>query len=332
MAETLLEVDDLSIGFLTARGAVVPAASGVSMTVEAGQTLGLVGESGCGKSITLRALLGLVPYPGQVLAGSVKLNGRELLELSPKGWEKVRGQEISMILQDPTTSLNPVLSVGRQIREVLTRKRGLNRTDAEKEALHLLERVGIRSARERLKAYPHELSGGMRQRIMIALAIASRPKLLLADEPTTALDVTVQAQILELLADLRDEMQMGMLIVSHDIGVIAEVCNNVAVMYAGRVVERGQVDAVLDSPSHPYTEGLVRTLAEMAGARGRGDRVLQTLGGQPPLLTALPAGCYFEPRCPDRTPECTSFDMRLETVATDHSTACLIRQRQEAAR
>lgn len=331
MSTALLEVRDLSVGFLTAAGEVVPAASGVSLDLQPGRTLGLVGESGCGKSVTLRALLGLVPYPGQVLSGSIKLDGEELLDLSPKGWERVRGADVAMILQDPTTSLNPVFTVGDQVREVLRIKRGLGRAAAEKEAVGLLDRVGIRSPRERLSSFPHELSGGMRQRIMIAMAVASRPKLLLADEPTTALDVTVQAQILELLASLRDELQMGMLIVSHDVGVIAEVCDDVAVMYAGRVVERGAVDDVLDTAQHPYTAGLVRTLAEMESARGRGQRVLQTLGGQPPLLSALPPGCYFEPRCPERTSACSSFDMHLESVTGgSHATACLVRQLEES--
>jgi peptide/nickel transport system ATP-binding protein len=326
--EPVLRVEGLSVGFPTGSGAVALAADEVSFEVRPGRTLGLVGESGCGKSVTLRALMGLVQYPGDVLGGSARLDGDELLTLDERGWERVRGSRIAMILQDPMTSLNPLFTVGDQLVEVLRLKRGLARGAARSEAGALLERVGIRSARSRLTDYPHQLSGGMRQRVMIAIAIAARPRVLLADEPTTALDVTVQDQILQLLATLREELDMATILVSHDLGVIGQVCDDVAVMYAGRVVERGPVDAVLDHPCHPYTEGLAHAVAELGRQRRNGRRTLQTLGGQPPLLTDLPPGCSFAPRCRYRRPECETFDMHLDVALPEHGTACLLRQRE----
>jgi oligopeptide/dipeptide ABC transporter ATP-binding protein len=330
MSDPVLTVEDLSVGFPTRSGNVGLAASGVGFEVRAGRTLGLVGESGCGKSVTLRALMGLVQYPGEVLGGSARLDGEELLALDDDGWERVRGSRIAMIFQDPMTSLNPVLTVGDQLVEVLRINRGMARAAARAEAAALLDRVGIRGAGRRLADYPHQLSGGMRQRVMIAIAIAGHPRLLLADEPTTALDVTVQDQILELLATLREELEMATILVSHDLGVIGQVCDDVAVMYAGRVVECGPVDDVLDHPRHPYTEGLAQAVAELGSKRRDGGRTLQTLGGQPPLLTDLPPGCSFAPRCRYRQPECEGFDMHLDVALPAHGTACLVRQREEA--
>jgi len=329
--EPVLRVEGLTIGFPTRDGGIGLAASDVSFELRPGRTLGLVGESGCGKSVTLRALMGLVQYPGELLGGSVALDGDELLALDERGWERVRGARVAMISQDPMTSLNPVFTVGDQLVEVLRAKRGMGRGAARAEAEALLDRVGIRAAGRRLSAYPHELSGGMRQRVMIAIAIAARPRVLLADEPTTALDVTVQDQILELLAELREELEMATILVSHDLGVVGQVCDDVAVMYAGRVVERGPVGDVLDRPRHPYTEGLAHAVAEL-GSRRRGDgRMLQTLGGQPPLLTDLPPGCSFAPRCRYRTAGCEAFDMRLDAPPPAHATACLVRQREAGA-
>ncbi len=328
MDEPVLRVEGLSVGFPTGSGAVALAADEVSFEVRPGRTLGLVGESGCGKSVTLRALMGLVQYPGEVLSGSARLDGDELLALDDHGWERVRGSRIAMILQDPMTSLNPLFTIGDQLVEVLRLKRGMARRAARSEAGALLERVGIRDARNRLADYPHQLSGGMRQRVMIAIAIAARPRVLLADEPTTALDVTIQDQILQLLATLRAELDMATILVSHDLGVIGQVCDDVAVMYAGRVVERGPVDAVLDHPRHPYTEGLAHAVAELGSQRRNGRRTLQTLGGQPPLLSDLPPGCSFAPRCRYRTPACQAFDMHLDVALPAHGTACLVRQRE----
>ncbi|GAB3616422.1 ABC transporter ATP-binding protein [Okibacterium endophyticum] len=328
-SDVMLEATGLSVGFPTSSGEVSYATRDVSIAVSRGRTLGIVGESGSGKSVTLRALLGLVPYPGQVVSGSVRLEGRELLTLSPREWERIRGQEIAMVLQDPTTSLNPTFTVGHQLSETLRLKCGVKRARLTAAAAELLDQVGIRSPRQKLKAFPHELSGGMRQRVMIAMAVAARPRVLLADEPTTALDVTIQDQILSLLADLSAEMDMATVIVSHDLGVITQLCDDVAVMYAGRVIERGDVDEVLDRPEHPYTEALVRTHAELAEGPGVGGRsLLHALGGQPPLLAELPKGCSFAPRCEYAQPECGDFDMRVDRALGEHGTACLVRQNE----
>jgi peptide/nickel transport system ATP-binding protein len=328
MSAPVLAVEDLTVGFPTRDGGIGLAADDVSFELQAGRTLGLVGESGCGKSVTLRALMGLVQYPGEVLGGSVRLDGEELLSCDERGWERVRGARMAMVFQDPITSLNPVFTVGDQLVEVLRAKRGMGRAAARAEAEALLDRVGIRSPRRRLADYPHQLSGGMRQRVMIAIAIAGQPRVLLADEPTTALDVTVQDQILELLATLQEELEMATILVSHDLGVIGQVCDDVAVMYAGRVVERGPVDAVLDHPRHPYTEGLAHAVAELSSQRRNGSRTLQTLGGQPPLLTDLPPGCSFAPRCRYREVGCEAFDMHLDAALPAHGTACRVRQRE----
>jgi peptide/nickel transport system ATP-binding protein len=322
----LLSVRGLSIGFPTRTEAVAMAADGVSFDAYAGRTLGLVGESGCGKSVTLRALVGLVAYPGQVVGGSAMLDGQDLLALEEKEWEQVRGSRIAMIFQDPMSSLNPLFTIGDQLCEVLRLKRGLRSGEAREEAVGLLDRVGIRSPASRIRDYPHQLSGGMRQRVMIALAIAARPLVLLADEPTTALDVTVQDQILALIAELREELNMATILVSHDLAVVGQVCDEIAVMYAGRVVERGPLDEVLDHPRHPYTEGLAQAVAQLQGTHRNGRQRLKTLGGQPPSLSDLPPGCSFAPRCPYRRPECEQFDMHLDTVV--HATACLVRQRE----
>lgn len=330
MTAPLLQVEGLTVGFPTRGDAVAMASNDVSFEVRAGQTLGLVGESGCGKSVTLRAIIRLVQYPGQVLGGAVHLRGRNLLELDHAEIEAVRGEEISMIFQDPATCLNPLFRVGGQVTEVLRVKRGLNGREAEEEAHELLDRVGIRAARARMRDYPHQLSGGMRQRVMIAMAVATRPKLLLADEPTTALDVTIQDQILSLISSLADELEMATILVSHDLGVIAEVCEEVAVMYGGRIVERGPTENVLAHPRHPYTEGLAQAVNELAGARRNGSRVLQTLPGQPPTLSELPEGCSFAPRCRYAQPECEVFDMHLDAPPPSHATACLLRQRTPA--
>jgi len=331
MTGDLLDVRGLTFGFPTGSGGFTTTARDVTFSVSAGRTLGLVGESGSGKSLTLRALMGLLPYPGLVSAGSVRLDNVELLGLSAREWVGIRGGRVAMVLQDPTAALNPVVSVGDQLIEVLTVKLGLDRRAARRRAVELLELVGIRSAEGRLKAYPHEFSGGMRQRVMIAMAVACRPQLLLADEPTTALDVTVQAQILQLLAGLRDELNMGMVIVSHDIGVISELCDDVAVMYAGRIVEYGDADAILSEPSHPYTAALVRTFLELGEARViKGRRLLSTVDGQPPISADQVSGCSFGPRCPAKVAACDSFDMHLQLIGGRQS-ACLVRQGEQVA-
>jgi peptide/nickel transport system ATP-binding protein len=319
-AETpMLEVQGLTIAFPT-RSGVAFAANGVDLVIGRGGTLGLVGESGCGKSVSLRAIIGLVPRPGEVISGSIRWQGSELLGLPEDDLTGIRGSAISMIFQDPSSSLNPVLSVGDQIEETLRYKQGLRADPARARALELLDRVGIPEPRRRLRDYPHQLSGGMRQRVMIALAIAPRPALLLADEPTTALDVSVQDQILALLAQIRREDGMAMILVSHDVGVIAENCEAVSVMYAGYIVERGTTASVLREPSHPYTRGLLGALPDVADVGSR--RPLVPIHGQPPNIAALPEGCPFSSRCPEVRDACTTVDMRLDISADGHGTAC----------
>jgi peptide/nickel transport system ATP-binding protein len=318
----LLAVSDLTIGFPTANGHAL-AADRVEFHVDEGETLGIVGESGCGKSVSLRALLGAVPRPGTVLQGTALWRGqRDLLNMPRRGWGDVRGKEIAMIFQDPQESLNPVYSVGDQLVEVLVKRAGMSRGAARKRAVELLDRVGIPAAKRRVRDYPHHLSGGMRQRVMIAIAIACDPTLLLADEPTTALDVTIQDQILGLLAGLQAEYGMGVILVSHDLGVIGQSCDRVCVMYAGRIVETGTVDDVLLTPRHPYTAGLLHAVPSIPGEERQ--EALQPIPGQPPMINALPEGCSFTPRCRFARDECRRVAMDLDERADDHRSACPI--------
>jgi peptide/nickel transport system ATP-binding protein len=315
----LVRVRDLTVGF-PAVGGTALAVRGVSLEAFPGETLGIVGESGCGKSLSLRALLGIVPQPGQVLGGEIAWREDADLLCDERRLRAMRGREISMIFQDPMESLNPVYSVGDQLTEVLRLRGGLARKDAKRHAIELLDRVGIPSAAERLRDYPHQLSGGMRQRVMIAIAIACGPQLLLADEPTTALDVTIQDQILSLLSELQQESGLTILLVSHDLGVIAQMADRIAVMYAGRVVETGTVDEVLTSPRHPYTAGLIASAPEAVEARSGGR--LETIGGAPPTIAELPAGCAFAPRCPHAEQRCVEVDMALDRGPGEHASAC----------
>jgi len=293
----LLEVHNLHTHFFTREG-VVRAVDGISFQVDAGKTLGIVGESGCGKSVTALSLMGLIPKPpARIVDGSVNFTGRDLTKLSERQLEDVRGKEMAMIFQDPMTSLNPTLRIRTQITEVLDRHYGYSKEDARKRAVELLEEVQIPRAAERLDDYPHRFSGGMRQRVMIAIAIACNPKLLIADEPTTALDVTVQAEILDLLEELRREHEMGMIIITHDMGVIAETADEVAVMYAGQIVEQAATQDLFDRPEHPYTEALLGALPQLEGEDVRRGR-LRSIPGRPPDLIAPPLGCRFAPRCP----------------------------------
>jgi len=313
----LLEVSNLRVGF-PSEGGLIMAADDVSFTLRPGRTLGLVGESGSGKSVTLRTLIDMAPEPAQVMGGRVRLDGEDVLGLPSRRLERLRGSRISMIFQDPGASLDPVLSVGTQLTEVLRVKRGIGRREARLGAVALLDRVGIPAPAQRVRDYPHQLSGGMRQRVMIALAMATSPDVLLADEPTTALDVTVQDQILALLADLQAETGMAMILVSHDLSLIGQHCHEVAVMYAGRIVEFGDVDDVLDSPRHPYTAGLLAAMPDVHGHRGE---PLLTIGGQPPDLGDLPPGCSFAPRCRHAVADCEGAPMSLDR--RDHGSACI---------
>jgi oligopeptide/dipeptide ABC transporter ATP-binding protein len=294
MTEPLLSIRGLVTEFATPDG-VVHAVDDVSYDVYPGETLGVVGESGSGKSVTVMSVLGLIPQPpGRIAAGEVLLEGRNLLELSPRELRKVRGKDIAMIFQDPMTSLNPVLTVGYQIAEAITtHDPDTDEDEARRRVVHLLELVGVPNAGERFDQYPHEYSGGMRQRAMIAMAIANQPKVLVADEPTTALDVTIQAQVLEVLEKAQEETQAGTILITHDLGVIAEMADRVVVMYGGRVVETGTVDEIFHAPRHPYTLGLLSSLARPNQDLER----LEPIPGQPPSLINLPSGCAFHPRC-----------------------------------
>jgi peptide/nickel transport system ATP-binding protein len=296
----LLEIENLKVHFTT-RSGTVQGARGVTLQVAYGETLGLVGESGSGKSVTAQAVMGLITTPGEIVGGEIRWKGRSLLGAAGRGYlHQVRGKEISMIFQDPMTSLNPVFTIGTQITEVLTHHLGMTKQQARHRAIELLDLVEIPAPSSRLKQYPHEFSGGMRQRVMIAMALACEPELLIADEPTTALDVTIQAQILELIADLQERLNLSVIMITHDLGVIAHLCHRVAVMYAGKIVEVAQADDLFEHPAHPYTQGLLR-------ATPRPDEVTErmiAIDGVPPNLISPPTGCAFVPRCPHATAGC----------------------------
>ncbi|MDW8397703.1 MAG: ABC transporter ATP-binding protein [Acetobacteraceae bacterium] len=295
-----------------------PALRGVDLAVGRGEAVGLVGESGCGKSVTWLAALGLLPSRAEI-GGSVRLEGEELIGAPPARLERVRGGRIAMIFQDPASSLNPVHRVGRQIAEALSLHRGLEGASARAEARRLLDLVGIPDASRRLDAYPHEFSGGQNQRVMIAMALAGRPELLVADEPTTALDVTIQAQILDLLHSLRREFGMALVLISHDLGVVSETCERVAVMYAGRIVEEAPTERIFADPRHPYTRGLLGALPPLAGPKRR----LASIPGGVPEPWAMPPGCAFAPRCAAHRPECDRAAPHPLPVAPGHRAACL---------
>jgi oligopeptide/dipeptide ABC transporter ATP-binding protein len=313
----LLEVSDLRTYFKTREGEV-HAVDGVSLTVEEGKVLGIVGESGCGKSVTALSIMGLVQNPGRVVSGSIRFDGRELIGLKERELEDVRGRSIGMIFQDPMTSLNPVLTIGTQITETLRRHLNMSSSEANKRAVELLEEVHIPDAPRRLSDYPHRFSGGMRQRVMIAMAISCNPRLLIADEPTTALDVTVQAGVLDLLDELRVQHNMTMMMITHNMGVVAETADDILVMYAGQVVEQAPVIDLFDRPEHPYTEALLASLPHLEGEDVR-DRRLASIPGRPPDLLAPPEACRFAPRCAYAgTDDCSVVAPELREVRTGH--------------
>jgi len=314
----ILAIHNLCTAFPGPNGLIL-AANQVNLQLRSGVTLGLLGESGSGKSITCRSIVGLVPKPGEILNGEIEFEGRSLRRLDSQGWRKVRGSKIGMIFQDPMSALNPTHKIGNQIAEVLTTKLGIPRRKAVTEAIALLTKVGIASPSRHFHSYPHELSGGMRQRVLIACAIAAKPRLLIADEPTTALDVTVQAQILRLLIDLKVEIDMAMILISHDFGVVAQYCDEVAVMYAGCVVEYGSVVDIFENPLHPYTKALLRSIPKLTGHEDRG---LLPIKGQPPDLGQLPTGCPFAPRCDRAGSACSNVDMSLSGANDAHLSAC----------
>ena len=292
MSNKLLEIKDERLSFFTPAGEV-KALNGVSFTMNEGEVLGIVGESGSGKSVTAYSIMGLTAYPGRLVGGTIGFNGHEIEKMTEKEMRKIRGNEVSIIFQDPMTSLNPVYTIGNQITEVIRLHTGKSKKEANERAKELLELVGITEPQKRLKQYPHELSGGMRQRVMIAIALACEPKLLIADEPTTALDVTIQAQILELMQELRAKLGMSIIMITHDLGVVASMCEKIAVMYAGHIVEYGTTDEIFYHPSHEYTKGLIKSIPKLNVAQ---TERLVPIEGQPVDLLNPPAGCPFAPR------------------------------------
>ena len=313
----LLEVRDIQLTFKTRAGISTPV-DGVSYSLEAGETLGIVGESGCGKSLSSLSLLRLVPPSGRITRGEILLEGEDLLKKSSREMRKIRGRTISMILQDPVASLNPVFSIGDQVGEAVTRNLPLRSNRLVARVIELLRMLRIPSAEDRIYDYPHQMSGGMRQRVGGAIALAGdKLKLVIADEPTTALDVTVQKQYLNLLKELQSKLQFGLIFISHDIGVVAEVCDRIAVMYAGRIVEMGRTFDVIDNPRHPYTQALLQCLPRL----GRVE-YLEPIGGEPPDPVAFPSGCRFAPRCPKATELCVEKYPEEVAVGEDHFAAC----------
>jgi oligopeptide/dipeptide ABC transporter ATP-binding protein len=315
---SLLSVEDLRVEFWTQRGTVF-AVNGVSFEIGAGETLGIVGESGSGKSVTALAILGILPRSARLAGGHARFGGQDLLTLSDRELRRIRGAEIAMVFQDPMTSLNPVLTIGRQLREAIETHLGLERKKAEARAVELLEQVGIPSARSRIGDYPHQFSGGMRQRAMIAMALACEPKLLIADEPTTALDVTIQAQILDLLRTLVAERDTALILITHDLGVVAGMCERVHVMYAGMVMEEGPAESVFATPRHPYTLGLLQSVPRLDTPRGR---KLHPIEGAPRDMLRPLAACPFAPRCAYEVPDSRREVPRLYEVEPGHRVAC----------
>jgi len=314
----LLEVEDLQVEFRT-RDGVAHAVNGVSFSVVEGETLGILGESGCGKSVTAQAIMGILDSPPAYIAGGkVKLRGVDLLALPEDTRRLVRAERVAMVFQDALSALNPVFTVGYQLAELFRKHRGYSREDAREEAVRLLDLVGIPAAANRARDYPHQFSGGMRQRVMIAMALALDPDVLIADEPTTALDVTVQAQIMKLLSDLQADRNMGMILITHDMGVVADVTDKICVMYAGRIVERADVHSIYKNPAHPYTKALLESIprVDLKGQQ------LATIEGLPPSLTRLPSGCNFHPRCFQARERCRHDDPPLYDVAPGRQSAC----------
>ena len=323
MTQTLLEVKNLVTSFRTSEGSV-QAVKGISFHVEKGETLCIVGESGCGKSITSLSVMGLLPSNGSIESGEVLLNSEPLQTLSQEQLRKLRGNQMSMIFQEPMTALNPVLTIGYQLREPLMLHHKLSKSEASKQAVELLNQVGIPNPAKRLNQYPHELSGGMRQRVMIAMALACHPSLLIADEPTTALDVTIQAQILDLINDLKDKLNMGVLLITHDMGAVAEVADRVMVMYAGQKIEEGPVEQIFNNPSHPYTIGLLNSVPNVDDP----DFELEPIPGNMPGLTENIPGCRFHPRCKFAMDKCKVMVPPEFQVTRDHSATCWLNEKE----
>lgn len=317
--DLLLDVRNLKTHFATEFGQVT-AADGISFQVHAGETVGLVGESGCGKSVTSLSILRLFgKFSGTTLEGEIFFEGRELLTMSVEEIQKLRGNQISMIFQDPMSSLNPVFTVGDQISESIILHQKVSKKEAMEKTIEMLKLVGIPSPEKRVDDYPHQLSGGMRQRVMIAMGLSCHPKLLIADEPTTALDVTIQAQILDLMLDLKERLNMGIILITHDLGVVAEVCDRVLVMYLGQIVEEATVDILFENPKHPYTMGLMKSIPQINGKR---EDKLHVIEGMVPSLHQVPKGCRFAPRCPIADNKCTEQPPELQSLNEGHKVRC----------
>lgn len=315
--KSFLSIDNLEVSFFTHAGEV-KAVRGISYSVEQGEILGIVGESGSGKSVSTSALMRMVASPGEILAGQIYFDGKDILALSEKEMVEIRGKDIGMVFQDPMTSLNPVYTVGNQIDEVLRKHTDLDRAARKARIIELFELVGINQPEKRIKQYPHEFSGGMRQRVVIAMALACNPKLLIADEPTTALDVTIQAQIIELLKELKEKINMTIIFITHDLGVIAEICDKVAVMYGGTIVEQGSLEDIFYRPRHPYTMGLLKSIPKLNGGNSR----LLPIEGSPIDMINPPAGCPFAPRCEQCMKICMNNMPSVSEVSPNHSTSC----------
>ena len=332
MSTRLLGIENLSVHFHTPEG-VARAVDGISFDLAAGETIGLVGESGCGKSVTSLSILGLIPSPpGRIESGKIMFGRQNLLDLDLESLRKIRGRQISMIFQEPMTSLNPVLPIGRQVAEPLMHHQGLSKTEAFEKAASWLEHVKIPAAAKRLNDYPHQLSGGMRQRVMIAMAMVCGPKLLIADEPTTALDVTIQAQILSLMNRLKDELAMSVLLITHDLGVVAQMAARVIVMYAGQVVEAAKVTDIFDSPFHPYTQGLLKSIPQAGGRLKSRVKRLSEIPGTVPLLTDIVVGCKFADRCLHSFDLCREKQPDLQPIQAGHRARCWLKDHPERRR
>ena len=326
MKEKLLEIKDEYLSFFTPAGEV-KALNGVSFSLEEGEVLGIVGESGSGKSVTAYSIMGLTAFPGKLVSGTIRFNGHQVDEMTEKDFRKMRGNEVSIIFQDPMTSLNPVYTIGNQIEEVIKLHTDKTASEARERARELLELVGINEPDKRLKQYPHELSVGMRQRVMIAIALACEPKLLIADEPTTALDVTIQAQILELMQELREKLGMSIIMITHDLGVVASMCERIAVMYAGHIVEYGTTDEIFYKPGHEYTKGLINSIPKLTAQE---TERLVPIEGQPVDLMNPPAGCPFAPRCDKCMKICLSKMPPKTQLSETHYSHCWLWQKEES--
>lgn len=325
MSEYLVEINNEHLSFFTPAGEV-KALNDVSLFVREGEALGIVGESGSGKSVTSGSLMGITPDPGKLLSGTIEFNGHRIDQMTEKEMRKIRGKEISMIFQDPMTSLNPVYTIGNQIREAILLHTDKTRKEAQERTIELLKLVGINEPEKRVKQYPHELSGGMRQRVMIAMALACEPKLLIADEPTTALDVTIQAQILELIDDLRKRLGMAVILITHDLGVVSAYCDRIAVMYAGKVVECGTTDDIFYNPQHEYTKGLLGSVPKL---NEKESRRLVAIEGTPVDMLNPPKGCPFAPRCPKCMKICLQSMPEYMSFSEEHYSACWLSQKAE---